>query len=775
MSVDKMVEKAKLVLDKQRELNQLVIEMKEEVRAVQQENLALKRRVEYLEEKQRPTPHATQAVAVEPTPDHPEPVPTMEQPKVVTPEVKEIQATSNTSLNPQPIIPVKKTTESSSQDRPFLEFFLGKNVIVKIAAVLMVLAIITFGQIAYVDWLNDVGRFLLIFGIGAFSIGLGVYFDRKDTPVFSSIFYALGLVVLLVDTFLGQFEYELYGNVVHLYSMLALSIAPTIYFHNKRLEFLDTVFIPFHLFLMASPLILFREFGVEVHSFIVVVLLIGATGFALYQQLIGYPPRKSSMVFVDLFVLTVAGMIITLGAGIVVHSDLFNLGHVVVLLYQFYFVTLLLFLNFKRLFGRDYAVQMGTLIATGILLFVLGISINGSFRQITDIDNRSLSVLFTAILLLPIYVRLFLKKDESLSAVTNWYLILTAAFTLFFTFFVNAGYQPSNFNGGVQLVQLDISIKNFILVSETTVLFLAATLTKDRMQRLVSYGFMAVMGLVYLFHFLGHTGDFGWIGANIFFYSTVAAILMYVIHFFFGTKDGITKDILTILVTVMAIPFFTAFGKDVVLDRAPILLGMVVVWLVIVRYLTTLEALKTPLERYRNLCLNIVIILLVLIANFFYLDHDFTTFGDLFTFGFLFLGNAYIVQSLRELFHRAKAQPLANEEWWYIFLFLVGVIIQAVFITQYINFSFDKVILSSYYMIAASIAILFGFRMNWITVRRIGLFAIYFSLAKFFVYDFWANDFDLYVRFLSYFILALVLFGISALYSYLERTYGTNN
>jgi hypothetical protein len=108
-----------------------------------------------------------------------------------------------------------------------------------------------------------------------------------------------------------------------------------------------------------------------------------------------------------------------------------------------------------------------------------------------------------------------------------------------------------------------------------------------------------------------------------------------------------------------------------------------------------------------------------------------------------------------------------------MFIYLVGVIIHAVFITQYINFSFDKVILSSYYMIAAAVAILWGFRQNYLTVRKIGLFAIYFSLAKFFVYDFWANDFTMYVRFLSYFILAIVLFGISALYSYLERVYGS--
>ena len=76
-------------------------------------------------------------------------------------------------------------------------------------------------------------------------------------------------------------------------------------------------------------------------------------------------------------------------------------------------------------------------------------------------------------------------------------------------------------------------------------------------------------------------------------------------------------------------------------------------------------------------------------------------------------------------------------------------------------------------MIIAAVGILFGFRSNWFNVRKIGLFAIYFSLAKFFIYDFWTNDFSMYVRFISYFILALVLFGIAALYSYLEKTYGT--
>mgnify|MGYP000934943999 FL=1 len=85
---------------------------------------------------------------------------------------------------------------------------------------------------------------------------------------------------------------------------------------------------------------------------------------------------------------------------------------------------------------------------------------------------------------------------------------------------------------------------------------------------------------------------------------------------------------------------------------------------------------------------------------------------------------------------------------------------------------FDKVILSSYFLIASAIGVLLGFRMNWSISRRLGLFAIYYSLAKFFVYDMYSQDFSAFVRMVTYFVLGSILLGISFLYAYLEKIYG---
>jgi hypothetical protein len=133
------------------------------------------------------------------------------------------------------------------------------------------------------------------------------------------------------------------------------------------------------------------------------------------------------------------------------------------------------------------------------------------------------------------------------------------------------------------------------------------------------------------------------------------------------------------------------------------------------------------------------------------------------------------VYSLRELFLYIKEEfPLFDREWVFIIAFKTGVFIQAIFIHRYINFTYDKVILSSYFMIAAAIGVLYGFKARWKKARYIGLAAIYFSFIKFFVYDFFKQDLSDPVKVVTYISLGVVLLGISFLYSQLEKTYGGN-
>ena len=168
--------------------------------------------------------------------------------------------------------------------------------------------------------------------------------------------------------------------------------------------------------------------------------------------------------------------------------------------------------------------------------------------------------------------------------------------------------------------------------------------------------------------------------------------------------------------------------------------------------------------------MNIVILGLTFALNLFYFDHDFTKAEDVIKFLLLFLANVYVVWSLREIFiGYCKNQ---NIEKNFIAIYGVGVLIHSYFIHNYINFEYDKVILSSYFLIASAIGVLAGFRQGWTLTRKIGLGAIYYSLAKFFIYDFYQQDFETFVRMVTYFILGFILLGISFLYAYLEKVYG---
>ena len=170
--------------------------------------------------------------------------------------------------------------------------------------------------------------------------------------------------------------------------------------------------------------------------------------------------------------------------------------------------------------------------------------------------------------------------------------------------------------------------------------------------------------------------------------------------------------------------------------------------------------------------LNIKIIVFVMAINLFYFNHDFGVTNDLIKFILVMVANVYIVKALYDLYLFFKDKY--NPEVVAIILYGVGVLVQSYFIHNYINIEFDKVILSSYFMIASALGILIGFNNGWSITRKIGLGAIYYSLAKFFIYDFYTQDFSTTVRMVTYFILGFTLLGISFLYSYLEKKFGND-
>ncbi len=765
MSVDKMIEKTKKVLQKQQELNDLVIEMKNEVREVEKENYRLKNENEYLKEKVLEN-RAKQEPVIE-TP-------------IVTPK-KEVNTAINEEVKVKEKVIVSLAGGSNREktgkrrvrtetENNIIEFFLGKNVIVKIAAILMVLAVLTFGQIAYVDFLNDFGRFLLIIVTGVLFVGLGNFFERKKVEVYSSIFYILGLAVLLVSNILGLEEYTLYPEGVFMIYLLGITLIPVVYFYNKRYKFLDVANLIYYSVIMVLPILVFNNYDTPFVEFMLITLVVLTAGFGIFRHFTVYLDKGKSLVLFDFVVLFVLGFIVLMSADGMIATDSIRFPHISVLIYQIIVVFLYYVINLRSLKEQNNISKYFILLSTTVILVMLGITLSRTISKLIGYEVNSYSMLISTLLLLPIYVNLSRKGEDK--RITGTYISIVSVITVIFTFTFNGGRKIINASAFGDVKSIDPFVRQIVLMSELILMYFFSLLNKDKVKIYLSYFFMGVV-TVYLLVKYTFDSSFVFSNAGLFIPVIIGALAIYVMNWYFDKEDEQrTKMIVTSFAIAALVPFVLTFTRELILHDSAVMISMLVIYMIGMRCLIKLSFFGFNRQNDFVFGYNIVLVLLILLINTFYFDHDFTVFSDVMKFFFGFVVNVYLIQALREVYGYVKEKISGYEERWFIFIYITGVLIQAIFITTFINFDFDKVILSSYYMIASAVAILLGFRSNWINVRKIGLFAIYFSLAKFFIYDFWKNDFDMYTRFISYFTLAMVLFGISALYSYLERTYG---
>jgi hypothetical protein len=762
MSTKNIQDKTDKIVEKQRELNKLVLEIKNDVGRVEQENERLRNELAELKK----TMIEPKETIVQ------EPRKSIQQEDILKPklETKEKAPVIEKAI-PEKVISQKKVR--SEKENAFIEFFLGKNVIVKIAAILMVLAVITFGQIAYIDFLNDFGRFMLIIGIAVFFIGLAYFFEKKSNTVFNNIFYLLGLVLLLVDNFLAIYEYNLYGNTVFMIYLIAITLLPLVYFYKKPDDFLHLSIVPYYAFILLSPIIVYGNEGYSSFGrFFLIGLIIISSGYAIYHAMINQIPKKSNIIIVNYVILTIFAIIINIFSEALVFSNQISFAHFTVLMYQILFIALYYLFNIKGTKKRSFNVQVSILLSTSITFIILGISLTESVYGLFSIRNNSLWSLFSVLLFVPLYTYFFIKRKERDNKIINAYLVILSILALIFTFFVDKGAvsisQLQNYNR-----TLPYWVKNLILLIETSIIFTLASFTKDKIQRYVSYGFIGVLvftSSLYTFLSPGNQNLSEW---AVFLPTIIISIYLFVHTLQMIKEEKYTKEIVTCLLIFSGLPLFLNIGNDLILEDTPIKITTMVIYLIGMRQLLKWNVFKSTYLKEITLGINVFIVILTLSVNAFYFNHNLRIWMDVFKLLYVFLVNVYLIQALREMYRYMIKIYTYEKETWFIIFYVIGTIIQALFITTYINVSFDKVVLSSYYMISASIAVLFGFRNNWLLVRKIGLFAIYFSLAKFFVYDFFRNDFSMYVRFLSYFILAIVLFGISALYNHLEKTYGS--
>lgn len=653
----------------------------------------------------------------------------------------------------------ENSIEEKNVSKNVIEFFLGKNVIAKIAGVLIFLGIASFGQLAY-EWMPDLGRVLLVFVIGLIFGVIGWWFERKDNEVFGSMFYSVSVLTLYLVLMLLKYQYHLIGDSFFTYSSVVFMIGVFIYFYDRRYSFLDTVLLVFYMVVGFITQPYFRWSG-SISDYIEVSLLVLVSGYILFIYLTKYLSKK-----------TIGKSIVVTILSIIFLCDLYVIRFEVRNIFEYFEVLYSLFVLFFVYIVNVYSAQKSTrsfkvitAFFTILILIFLAFNAFTYIDQYFNFEHLGYIPLYISILLTPIYVIYFLRKNEELKKINLIYLGVIVWNLYFFSTIAGAEDVRSD--------PYEFYILNIIVGSFLIFFFILSKITKDFYHKIASYIFMIIFGLnLFKKYFIEQKFSFDQM--NIILVSLLIGIVVLginlVFKYYFKQQDEFDDFAVQSLNILLLIPVIIMITKEWISIDLSIIGAMIIIGIIGYRWLMEISIFDMKYKKIFITGLNFKIVVLVLWISLIYFNHDFSLFSDVVKFIVVLSANIYIIQALRELYY-GKTE-IMDEEQTFVLLYLCGVVVHSYFIHRYINIEFDKVILSGYFMIASAIAILIGFKGNWITTRKIGLVAIYYSLGKFFIYDFYTQDFTTLVKMITYFVLGFILLGISFLYSYFEKEYG---
>lgn len=787
MDPNKIIEKANLVIQKQYEMKDIIYELKNELLKLQKENGMLRKRLSRIT-------HGAPEVVVEET--KVEPVKVVEKAVPVEPSKaprpgdasifkdKHVTVSKAPVAKVAPKVPVdKEPVVRSERVSVISEFFLGKNIIAKIASVLIFLGFVSFGQLTYI-WLSDIGRVILIVSVGILFFVAGYFFEKRKNTVFNNVFYATGLLVMFLSFNLAYNAFELINYTAVLYISFAFVGLSFGYFYKKRYDFLDTFLFIFYLVIFGYLLYFGRMGGMS--GFFNITGLILSTiglGFIMYTYLIVYEEinQKLQVIGIGYLALQFYILIVSIYYGLLSTSDSLIVWIIVV-----FTIFMMNLINIKFLEKEDFYKVIAAL-STLLITYTAAAAIAVLLRHYGLVDDHIHILLFMIVLLIPMYTYLFLKDEtapEEFSSL-DFYAILISLFVLIYTF------TFTSFNS---LYETPFFVHNMVLGGMTIVSYGLYRYTKKVTYKGILYVYFGILSLTALIRYFTVTSlsDYSrflefntrYIVTNdnteylIYLSSLIVGIALIAINKWYGKmkEEEVFEESLVLygfsLYMILPITFLIVdiFHEDILARYGMIMMSIVTIIIVLYRYLLNLKIFEVKYLEEFKVGIQIKAALFILILNFVYLDHNFAVAIDLITF-FIVLGlNLYVVVLFKEVYDYFK--KIYGLEQTFITIYLIGVFIQSMFIHRYINFAYDKVFLSSYFIIASALAILYGFRNKLLLVRKLGLGAIYFSLIKFFTYDFFGAEFTLTVRMVTYFILGLLLMAIAFMYGYLEKRYG---
>ena len=786
MDSDKIIDKTNEAIRKQAEVKDLIYEIKKELvilkrknRLLEEENSELRRKLIYTKTAE-PIKEVEQEIDVVVKDEVKEEPSVHKEVVVITKEEEQIKDV--TQVISKPVIEEKPRKSVSTSS--LYEFFLGKNIIAKIASVLIFLGFVSFGQIAYISWLNDVGRVILILSVGIIFFLGGYFFDKKENIVFNNAFYAIGLLITFLSITLAFNTYELIGYVTALYLSILFVGLSFAYFYKKRFDFLDTFLFIFYVSIVGY-LFIYGEAYLE-NTFLFhlgLILSLLGFGYILFMYLIKFKAIKDVLSGIGILYFAVAFSIIL----IIFMVNGYNWFNVTLLIEMMIFMIYMMYLSNYKFLEKTDIYSTFVVISSIIILFSVAAGFSELLSFYNLLDKTIHIILFVIVLLTPMYVYLFLKDktepDEfsklDIYAIVISVLVLIYSFT-FSSFLKTESVTP-------------FYLHNMVLGIVVLLVYLLYRFT-DKVTYMnifnVYFAFLVGSGLFrFLFKTFAVFQTSGYDNTISHIFNDPTEYLIYLFSLLIGISLLVTnkmmkkynreeKYIETLvfygfnLMISIPIVFLIVDNFYLGLERryAILMLSIISVFVIMYRYMLNIKIFEIKYLREFKLGVQMLSLLLIIIVSFIYFDHDFRMGIDLFTFFFVLLLNGYLVLPLKELYDYAKEKY--DLETVFIVVYMIGVVTQSVFIHRYINFTYDKVFLSSYFMIASALAILYGFRNNLLNVRRIGLGAIYFALIKFFTYDFFGAEFTLTVRMVTYFILGLLLMSIAFMYSYLEKKYG---
>ncbi len=655
--------------------------------------------------------------------------------------------------------PIEKYMRDHDVSKNVFEFFLGKNVIAKIAGVLIFLGIVSFGQLAY-EWMPDLGRVLLVFAIAVLLGVIGWWFERRNSEVFSNVFYAISVFTFYLVIILSRYQYELIDDTFLSYSSVGLMIASFLYFYKKRYSFLDSVLLIFYMVVWFIPNP-YLHGDQNIWDSIEITLLVVTFGFILYMHLVKYLNDKMIIKTIMINILSI--MFISYCIYLMIDSSnglsYFEVMFTLMMLFFVYIVNIIMINKALPIF------KFTTSLFTTILLMLVAINVANYLDYNLDFDYVNYIPLYIAVLLTPIYTFNYLKKNKEVNNVNLYYLLV-----IVFNLFLFGLYAGSNsFESSPYDFYYSIMVSGVSLI----VFYLLSKITKEFIHKIAAYTFMIIFSIRLINRHITYQ-SFSFYQLDVILGSLAIGVVLLLINLFFKyvrkEEDEIDYTSVQTINLFLIIPVIIMLTREWINVDLSIIGSMVVLGFVGYRWLMELDIFKMKYKKEFLIGLNIKIVVVVFWVSLMYFDHNFALFNDVAKFLVVLAINIYIIQSLKELYYSKNKEM--DDEWTFIIIYLIGVLIHSYFIHRYINIEFDKVILSSYFMIASAGGILLGFKGDWTLTRKLGLGSIYYSLLKFFIYDFYTQDFTTFVRMVTYFILGFTLLGISFLYAYLQKEYG---